>query len=159
MKETRKPKKKLTLKQQKFTKELLKSGNGTQAAIKAGYSERSARQIAAENMTKPVIQSTIQSAAEKLGINPEYVLGNLKEIADFNKTKQDKFDQFGNKKTEMTDTTAALKANELLGKHLSLFTDKSEIDVKVEDVDAKKSKIELAKQIILGLKNPDLLNS
>jgi phage terminase small subunit len=51
--------KKLTLKQQRFIKEYVKSGNGTQSAIKAGYSKKSAREIAKENMTKPLIKEVI----------------------------------------------------------------------------------------------------
>jgi phage terminase small subunit len=56
-------KKKLTLKQAKFTKEYLKSGNGTQAAIKAGYSKNSAHDIASENLRKPEIKEAVASAA------------------------------------------------------------------------------------------------
>lgn len=43
-------KRKLTVKQQKFADYYIELGNATQAAIKAGYSKRSARQIG-ENIT------------------------------------------------------------------------------------------------------------
>ncbi len=47
--------------------------NGTQAAINAGYSEKTARSIAAENLTKPDIQiflsKLIESDKEKVGID------------------------------------------------------------------------------------------
>lgn len=46
-------KEKLTSKQKKFALEFLISGNITDAAKKAGYSERSARQIGSLNLTKP----------------------------------------------------------------------------------------------------------
>lgn len=46
---------KLTIKQQKFADEYLISGNATQAAIKAGYSKKTARFIRNENLTKPYI--------------------------------------------------------------------------------------------------------
>ena len=43
--------KKLTAKQQRFCDEYLIDLNATQAAIRAGYSEKTARQIAAENFS------------------------------------------------------------------------------------------------------------
>jgi phage terminase small subunit len=45
----------LTVKQEKFCVNYFKLGNATQAAILAGYSENSANEIAAENLTKPSI--------------------------------------------------------------------------------------------------------
>lgn len=53
---------KLTIKQDAFVKAyLLNGGNATQAAIKAGYSEKTAQAIGAENLTKPVIQNAIKA--------------------------------------------------------------------------------------------------
>ncbi len=59
---------KLTAKQEAFAIEYSICHNGTKAAIKAGYSARSARQIAEENLTKPDIQEKIaeqEKEAEK----------------------------------------------------------------------------------------------
>jgi phage terminase small subunit len=131
-------KKKLTIKQAKFTKEYLKTGNATQSAKNAGYSKKTAYSIGNENLKKPEIRKEIQSAAEKLGITAEYVLGNLKEIADFNKEKRIKARSIGNdifQEEEMIDVQASIKANDLLGKHLKLFTDQIDIkaEVKTED--------------------------
>lgn len=55
---------KLTAKQMLYVQEYVNdpSFNQTQAAIRAGYSERSARRIAAENMTKPDIRAAIEAA-------------------------------------------------------------------------------------------------
>ena len=50
---------KLTEKQKRFADEYIKSGNATQAAIKAGYSKRTARTIAQQNLTKLDIKSYI----------------------------------------------------------------------------------------------------
>ena len=50
---------KLTLKQKKFADEYIISGNATIAAIKAGYSEKTAGQTGAENLKKPYIKSYI----------------------------------------------------------------------------------------------------
>jgi phage terminase small subunit len=51
---------KLTPKQKKFCEHYASSGNATASAIKSGYSKKSARQIANENLTKPYIQEYIQ---------------------------------------------------------------------------------------------------
>ena len=51
---------KLTVKQIRFCQEYIVDLNGTQAAIRAGYSENSAQQISSELLLKPVIQAYIQ---------------------------------------------------------------------------------------------------
>lgn len=53
---------KLTPKQQRFVTEYLRLGNATQAAIAAGYSEKTANRIATENLSKPVIARAIERA-------------------------------------------------------------------------------------------------
>jgi len=57
---------KLTLKQQKFADEYIISGNATQAAIKAGYKEKTAYQTGAENLRKPQIKSYIDERLSEL---------------------------------------------------------------------------------------------
>ena len=52
---------KLTAKQRLFADEYIKSGNATQSAIKAGYTEKSARFVGAENLTKPNIKAYIDT--------------------------------------------------------------------------------------------------
>lgn len=49
----------LTKKQESFCQEFVVDNNATQAAIRAGYSEKSARAMACENLTKPNIQAQI----------------------------------------------------------------------------------------------------
>lgn len=58
-------KEKLTAKQKKFALEFLISGNITDAAKKAGYSERSARQIGSLNLTKPNVVEYMNEILEK----------------------------------------------------------------------------------------------
>lgn len=58
--------KKLTIKQKKFADEYIISGNATEAAIKAGYKESSARSIGNENLTKPDIKSYIDERMKEL---------------------------------------------------------------------------------------------
>lgn len=54
----------LTPKQERFCQEYLIDLNATQAAIRAGYAEKTARNIACENLTKPNIQEYIQKLQE-----------------------------------------------------------------------------------------------
>ena len=76
------PKVELTAKQKRFCEEYLIDLNGAQAAIRAGYSETSAKQIAAENMTKPYLRDHIQLLAEERSKRTEITSDNvLKEIA------------------------------------------------------------------------------
>lgn len=50
---------KLTEKQKRFADEYIKSGNATQAAIKAGYSQKTAKVAGYENLTKPYLKNYI----------------------------------------------------------------------------------------------------
>lgn len=56
---------KLTPKQQRFVTEYLKCGNATEAAKQAGYSEKTAFRIGAENLQKPAIARAIERAQER----------------------------------------------------------------------------------------------
>ena len=55
----------LTQKQKRFADEYLIDLNATQAAIRAGYSKKTARQIATENLSKPVIKRYIEEQMAK----------------------------------------------------------------------------------------------
>ncbi|HBF73729.1 MAG TPA: terminase small subunit [Lactobacillus sp.] len=57
---------KLTVKQQKFADNYIKSGNATKSAIDAGYSRRTARSIGQENLTKPDIKSYIDKRMQQI---------------------------------------------------------------------------------------------
>ena len=74
----------LTDKQEMFCREYLIDLNATQAAVRAGYSEKTARSVGNENLTKPDIQTRIQELMnernEKLDIDAGYVLKRLVEI-------------------------------------------------------------------------------
>ena len=76
-----KPTLRLTLRQRLFVTEYLRCFNGTQAALRSGYSRRSARQIAAENMAKPDISAAIQTGLEELAMSSSEVLARLADIA------------------------------------------------------------------------------
>jgi hypothetical protein len=76
---------KLTPKQRMFVKEYLVDLNATQAAIRAGYSEKTATVIAVENLAKPYIAAAIQAEMDKradsTGITAEKVLKEIWNIA------------------------------------------------------------------------------
>lgn len=57
---------KLTNKQLKFIEQYLIHGNGTKAAIEAGYSENTAHVIASENLNKPKIQEVLNDRRSQI---------------------------------------------------------------------------------------------
>lgn len=75
---------KLTDKQELFAREYLTDLNATKAAIRAGYSEKSAAVQGCENLSKPNIAERIielkSDRNEQVGINAAYVLNRLVEI-------------------------------------------------------------------------------
>lgn len=125
---------KLTLKQKRFADEYIISGNATEAAIKAGYSKRSAQQVGSENLLKPVIKAYIDERLAEL---------NSKKIADQEEILQYLTSVMRGEQTEQTliasgegmqgvadiDVGAKdrIKAAELLGKRHQLWTDKVDI--------------------------------
>ena len=74
----------LTQKQRLFVDEYLIDLNATQAAIRAGYSKRTAGQIGDENLKKPQIAQAIKEAmdsrSQRAQVNADYVLSRLVEI-------------------------------------------------------------------------------
>lgn len=77
--------KKLTDKQERFCLEYVIDFNATQAAIRSGYSEKTAQMISSENLSKPIIQERIQElkakAVEKIDITHSDLLQELKNWA------------------------------------------------------------------------------
>ncbi|MCW8864064.1 MAG: terminase small subunit, partial [Colwellia sp.] len=74
----------LTTKQQRFVEEYVIDFNATRAAISAGYSEKTARSISSELLTKPDIRSAIKTHLDELStdsyVSREVILtGLLKE--------------------------------------------------------------------------------
>jgi phage terminase small subunit len=83
-KTTQEPTVKLTLKQKLFCDWYIKLANGTQAAIRAGYSEKTAQEIASENLSKPMIRAYIKKRMtqleEVLGFNKSTIIQDLHTI-------------------------------------------------------------------------------
>jgi phage terminase small subunit len=77
----------LNPKQQRFTQEYLIDLNATQAAIRAGYAVRTARQQGSRLLTNAAVMEVIQTAkaerSDRIKIDADYVLRRLFEIESF----------------------------------------------------------------------------
>lgn len=109
----------LNQKQERFVAEYLIDMNATQSAIRAGYSKKTADVQGARLLTNAKVQEALQEAikkrSERTEITQDQVLHELakiglKDAADYTDAEL----KYGNK----------IKALELLGKHLGMFTDK-----------------------------------
>lgn len=74
----------LTTKQKRFVEEYLKDLNATQAAIRAGYSARSAKQYADQMLSKPHIAAAVAAAqaarSKRTEVDVDYVVARMVEI-------------------------------------------------------------------------------
>jgi phage terminase small subunit len=126
---------KLTPKQQRFVSEYLIDLNATQAAIWAGYSEKTANEQGARLLAKVSVQAAIGEAMKerekRTEISQDYVLHGIKELIERCIQAEPVRDKEGNETGEYRfEPFAVLKGYELLGKHLKMFTEKSEVDLK-----------------------------
>ena len=75
----------LTTKQKLFVKEYLIDFNGAQAAIRAGYSKKTAKQIATENLAKPyllqALQKEVDSKVKGIDELSQRIVDELKKVA------------------------------------------------------------------------------
>ena len=106
----------LTPKQVRFVAEYLIDLNATQAAIRAGYSEKTAYSIGQENLKKPEVAEAVIAAqaerSERTEVTQDYVLTSIMETMEQRKGTG-----------EHSNPNAVLKGAELLGRHLAMFTD------------------------------------
>lgn len=128
---------KLTAKQEMFCKEYLVDLNATQAAKRAGYSEKTAKESGCENLTKLNIQERIAELKagreERLQIDADWVLRQAVKvhercmqaepiIVNGESTGEYKFDSSG-----------ANKALELVGKHVNVQAWKEKIEIEAAE--------------------------
>lgn len=128
--------------QQLFVLEYMKDLNGTNAAIRANYSEKTARQQASRLLSNVNIQNAIAELKsernERLNIDADYVIKTVVETIERCSQARPVYDKSGELVMMETpdgelapvykyDATNVLKGAELLGRHLAMFTDKSEV--------------------------------
>ncbi len=124
----------LTPKQAAFVREYLVDLNATQAAIRAGYSAKTAQEQSSRLLSNVMVAKHIQAAmdarAKKTGISAEYVINGIVKLIERCEQAVPVLDDEGNPTGEWKfESSSALRGYELLGKHLKLFTDKVEVDV------------------------------
>lgn len=122
---------KLTQKQQRFVDEYIISGNATQAAIKAGYSKKTAKQMGTENLAKPIIKAEIDRRNAEI---------KSAKTADMQEVMEYLASVMRGEQTESVATAKGIydnvpvsakdriKAAELIGKRHGAWTDKKEIN-------------------------------
>ena len=116
----------LTARQQRFVEEYLLDLNGSQAAIRAGYSEQTATMQASRLLTNANVAAAVINAqakrAEKVEVTAEWVLKGLIEIHDRAMQHHAVLDREGKPIGEYVyQGQVASRALELLGKHLGMF--------------------------------------
>ena len=108
----------MTPKQQRFVDEYLVSLNATQAAIRAGYAKSGASvegvRLLANAKVAAAVAAAVAKRSERTEITQDYVLAAIKDTIE--ECRGD----------EHRNPQAALKGLELLGRHLAMFTDKTE---------------------------------
>lgn len=113
---------KLTEKQKMFCKEYMVDLNATQACIRAGYSEKTAKVIGSQNLTKLNIQEEItklmKDREERVKLTADKVLEDIERVRGLAEGSE--------------QYNVSLKASELQGKHLAMFTDKQQISGQIE---------------------------
>jgi phage terminase small subunit len=121
--------KELTDKQKRFCEEYLIDLNATQAAIRAGYSQKTAHSIGAENLIKPEVQEHVallqKERSERVQVSADWVLRRFKDISDrcfqaepVMVMKNGQLIESGEYKF---DSSGANKATELIAKHIGFF--------------------------------------
>lgn len=127
----------LTDKHSRFIDEYMVDMNGAAAYLRAGYNcnEATARANASRLLANANISAEIAKRQQKLqqdtGISVQWVLNNLKWVAERCMAPEPLVDKEGNIVEWRFDSSGANKALESIGKHLGMYTDKIEHSGKV----------------------------
>lgn len=133
----------LTTKQQRFCDEYLIDLNATQAAIRAGYSKKTARVIGQENLLKPALKAYIQ---QRMDEKEKELIADQNEVLKYltsvirgqSRSSVVVVENVGDYMSEAREMEKApdererLKAAELLGKAHGIFTDKVQQEVDMD---------------------------
>lgn len=118
---------KLTAKQERFVSEYLIDLNATQAAIRAGYSERTARQAGSENLSKPDIAEAVAVAQGRVAQKAEWSAADrLRMLADIAEANM--------KDDPRVAVSAIAEANKMQGSHAPMKTEHTGKDGKPIEV-------------------------
>lgn len=148
-------------KQEQFVQEYLIDLNATQAAIRAGYSVRSAQQLGSDLLSNHVVRARVDELlaerSRRTGVTQDRVIRELARLAFVNAPDVINLDEATVRDDASQDDTAAIasvkvkrgysetgstterevrlhdkiKALELLGKHLGMYTDKLDLNIPV----------------------------
>lgn len=111
----------LSAKQQRFVEEYLIDFNATQAAGRAGYSDPNyGRQLITHPNVAPEIAARMKALSEKADVTTEEIVAGLKKEA----TRED----------DDASHAARVSAWAHLGKYRGMFTDRHEVDARLEVV-------------------------
>lgn len=129
----------MTEKQKRFCDFYIETGNAKEAAIRAGYSEKTAKQIGQENLIKPDLRAYIDERLAELKnertADAQEVLEYLTAVMS-GEYKEATLIGVGEGAQAVVDIDVGakdrLKAAELLGKRHALFTDK--VDLQTGDI-------------------------
>ena len=129
----------MTEKQKRFCDFYIETGNAKEAAIRAGYSEKTAKQIGQENLTKPDLRAYID---ERLAELKNERTADAQEVLEYltavmrGEYKEATLIGVGEGAQAVVDIDVGakdrLKAAQLLGKRHALFTDK--VDLQTGDI-------------------------
>lgn len=115
---------KLTIKQRKFADEYIRLGNSTQAAINAGYSKKTARQIGADNLSKVYIREYINEKMDALDkkktMQIKEIMEELTSIAR-GEIKEERLDKDGHIVETRPLFADRLKAMDMPGKRYGMW--------------------------------------
>ncbi|WEV40347.1 terminase small subunit [Lactobacillus sp. ESL0681] len=124
----------LTVKQRKFCDEYIKTGNATEAAIKAGYSKRTAYSIGQENLKKVEIANYLEKRMKEIS---DSKVADQQEILEYlssvmrGEQKEDVATAKGVFKGVAVGAKDRIKAAELLGKRSAMWTEKHDVNAKL----------------------------
>jgi phage terminase small subunit len=137
----------LSSKQEEFCNQYLVDLNATQSAVRSGYTETTARANCGRMLADPKVKARIDELKveriKRTQIEVDEVIDRLLRVAD--------------KSEDEGDWHASLRAIELLGKHLAMFSDKTKIQIEnpfaagQSDEDIKRDTINFARIAGLGL--------
>lgn len=147
---------KLTPKQKAFADYYIQLGNATEAAIKAGYSKKTAKQMGTENLSKPYLQEYIDKRLKEIESDRiadakevmEYLTKGMRMEIEEEVVVTENIGDYMSEAKIMKKKISAKDANkcaELLGKRYAMFTEKQEVQHSGEITQNVVAKVDLTK--------------